>query len=58
MGKTDNHPKRCYQIILKTTGVALRISNKLFLKKKKGLNNLKLNGDVTSKKGHSFEGDQ
>ena len=46
-----------YQITLKTTAVALRISNKLFLKKK-GLNNLKLNGDLTSKKGHSFEGDQ
>ena len=47
-----------YQITLKTTAVALRISNKIFLKKKKGLNNLQLNGDVTSKKGHSFEGDQ
>ena len=58
MGKTDNHPKGCYQITLKTTAVALRISNRLFLKKKKGLNNLKLDGDVTSKKGHSFEGDQ
>ena len=53
----DNHHKWCYQITLKTTGVALRISHKWFLKKKKGLDNLELNGDMTSKNGHYFEGD-
>ena len=30
----------------------------IFEKIKKRLNNLELNGDVTSKKGHSFEGGQ